>query len=74
MGSTSTDPLVRDFFAQCHVWTTPAVQEETLTFQQAGRVQPCIRPSNAAALAAGPDVIRGLGPNQSLALFARVAH
>jgi len=28
---------------------------------------------DAAAVAAGPDVIRGSGPNQSLALFARVA-
>ena len=59
--------------ARCHVWTTPAVQEETLTSQRSGRVQPCIRPLNAAALAAGPDVIRGSGPNQSHALVPRVA-
>ena len=57
----------------CHVWTTPAVQEENLTFQRAGRVQPCIRPLNAAALAAGPDVIRGLGPNQKHAFLPRMA-
>jgi len=44
--------------AKCHVWTAPAVQEENLTYQRAGRVQPCIRPLNAAAVAAGPDVIR----------------
>ena len=44
--------------ALCHVWTAPAVQEENLTYQRAGRVQPCIRPLNAAAMAAGPDVIR----------------
>ena len=57
----------------CHVWTTPAVQEENLTFQRAGRVQPCIRPLNAAALAAGPDVIPGLGPNQKHAFLPRMA-
>jgi hypothetical protein len=34
------------------------VQEENLTFQLAGRVQPCIRPLSAAAVTAGPDVIR----------------
>jgi hypothetical protein len=27
-------------------------------FSERGRVQPCIRPLNAAAVAAGPDVIR----------------
>ena len=58
---------------RCHVWTTPALQEENLTFQRAGRVQPCIRPLNAAALAAGPDVIRGLGPNQKHAFLPRMA-
>ena len=42
----------------CHVWTAPAVQEENLTFLRIVRVQPCIRPLNAAVLAAGPDVIR----------------
>src|ERR1700756_2837603 len=44
--------------AMCHVWTAPAVQEENLTFPRIVRVQPCIRPLNAAVLAAGPDVIR----------------
>jgi hypothetical protein len=43
---------------KCHVWTAPAVQEEKLTFPRIVRVQPCIRPLNAAVLAAGPDVIR----------------
>ncbi len=42
--------------AKCHVWTAPAVQGKNRTFQRAGRVQPCIRPLNAAAVAAGPDV------------------
>ena len=32
--------------------------KRNLTFQQSVRVQPCIRPLNAAAMAAGPDVIR----------------
>jgi hypothetical protein len=40
-----------------HVWTAPAVQEESDS-QRNVRVQPCIRPVNAAVLAAGPDVIR----------------
>ena len=42
----------------CHVWTAPAVQEESRTFARSVRVQPCIRPRNAALMAAGPDVIR----------------
>jgi hypothetical protein len=40
-----------------HVWTAPAVQEESDSERNV-RVQPCIRPVNAAVLAAGPDVIR----------------
>jgi hypothetical protein len=40
-----------------HVWTAPAVQEESDS-QRNVRVQSCIRPLNAAVLAAGPDVIR----------------
>jgi hypothetical protein len=40
-----------------HVWTAPAVQEES-DYQRSVRVQSCIRPLNAAVLAAGPDVIR----------------
>jgi hypothetical protein len=44
--------------AKCHVWTAPAMQEKNLTFPRIVRVQPCIRPLNAADLAAGPDVIR----------------
>ncbi len=42
----------------CHVWTAPAVQEKNLAFLRIVRVQPCIRPLNAAVLAAGADVIR----------------
>jgi hypothetical protein len=34
------------------------LSERTLTFRETIRVQPCIRPLNAAAMAAGPDVIR----------------
>jgi hypothetical protein len=42
-----------------HVWTAPAVQGERIgRFREIVRVQPCIRPLNAAVLAAGPDVIR----------------
>ena len=43
---------------KCHVWTAPAMQEKNQTFPRIVRVQPCIRPLNAAVLAAGPDVIR----------------
>ena len=32
-----------------------------------GRVQPCVRPVDAAPMAAGPDEVRGLGPNQFVA-------
>ncbi len=32
--------------------------KRNLTFQRRVRVQPCIRPLDAAAMAAGPDVIR----------------
>ena len=44
--------------ATCHVWTAPAVQGKNRAFQRSVRVQPCIRPLNAAVVAAGPDVIR----------------
>jgi hypothetical protein len=40
-----------------HVWTAPAVQEES-DDQRSVRVRSCIRPLSAAAMAAGPDVIR----------------
>src|SRR5712691_20294 len=40
-----------------HVWTAPAVQEES-DYQRSVRVQSCIRPLSAAVLTAGPDVIR----------------
>jgi hypothetical protein len=52
--------------AMGHVWTAPAVQEESDVLRSV-RVQPCIRPvfewrsdlhCDAAAVAAGPDVIR----------------
>src|SRR5277367_5557022 len=39
-----------------HVWTAPAVQEES-DYQRSVRVRSCIRPLSAAVLAAGPDVI-----------------
>src|SRR5262249_48710025 len=59
--------------AVCHVWTAPAVQEES-DVSANGRVRSCIRPVVAAALAAGHDVIRKSGPNQKHALVRRVAH
>src|SRR5262245_52733437 len=59
--------------AVCHVWTAPAVQEES-DVSANGRVRSCIRPVVAAALATGHDVIRKSGPNQKHALVSRVAH
>jgi hypothetical protein len=58
--------------AKCHVWTAPAVQGES-DVQRSDRVQPCIRPLDAVAMAAGPDVIRGSGPNQNHAFLPRMA-
>src|SRR5262245_27439776 len=64
-----------------HVWTAPAVQEES-DYQRSVRVQPCIRPvvaqedylhCDAAAVAAGPDVIRGSVPNKSTRSFFALA-
>ena len=42
-----------------------------LTFVQIGRVQSCVRPVNAAYVAAGPNAIRGSGPNHKRALVKR---
>src|SRR5262244_851492 len=56
----------------CHVWTAPAMQEES-DVSANGRVRSCIRPAVAATLAAGHDVIRGSGPNQGAALKKRMA-
>ncbi len=36
-----------------------------LTLKTKGRVQPCVRPVDAAHVAAGPNVVRGSGPNQN---------
>jgi Transposase zinc-binding domain len=57
---------------KCHVWTAPAMQEES-DVSANGRVRSCIRPIVAATLAAGHDVIRGSGPNQGAALMKRMA-
>ena len=49
------DPRFRNFAPaagtaeKCHVWTAPAVQEENWTFARSVRLQPCIRPLNAAS-------------------------
>jgi hypothetical protein len=57
---------------KCHVWTAPAVQEES-GGSAIDRVRSCMRPVVATAMVAGHDVIRGLGPNQGVALINRVA-
>src|SRR5215467_7089878 len=50
--------------ALCHVWTAPAVQEES-DVSANGRVRSCIRSFIAAIVAADHDVIRGSGPIKS---------
>ena len=47
--------------------------KRNLTFQRSVRVQPCIRPFNAATLAAGPDVIRKKAHDAAVALSKRPA-
>ncbi len=42
-----------------------------LTLMQAGRVQSCVRPVDAVLITAGPNAIRGSGPNQKRALVKR---
>ena len=42
-----------------------------LTLMQVGRVQSCVRPVDAADMAAGPNAIRRSGPNQKHALVVR---
>jgi hypothetical protein len=42
----------------CHVWTAPAVQEESGAFQRSVGGAAMYSAFSAAALAAGPDVIR----------------
>src|SRR5208337_3415137 len=44
-------------------------REKNLTFPRSVRVQPCIRPLNAAVVAAGPDVIRWSVPTTSTRSF-----
>jgi hypothetical protein len=46
------------FYSFCLEEAAPAMQEKNQMFPRIVRVQPCIRPLNAAVLAAGPDVIR----------------
>lgn len=49
-----------------HVWTL-AVCKGFLVLMSTGWVRSCIRPSNAADLAAGPDEIRGSTPYHGIA-------
>ncbi len=42
-----------------------------LTLMQSGRVQSCVRPVDAVLMTAGPNAIRGSGPNQKRALVKR---
>ena len=49
------------------MWTAPW-QELFLTFCSIGRVRSRVRPFDAAGVAAGPNALRGSGPNRSPAL------
>ncbi len=42
-----------------------------LTLMQSGRVQSCVRPVDAVLMTAGPNAIRGSGPNHKRALLKR---
>jgi hypothetical protein len=55
-----------------HVWTAPGCQELSARLQR-WSVQPCVRPLNAAHVAAGHNAFRGSGPGQFLALDSAVA-
>ena len=44
-----------------HVWTAPFWQGVNLMLLQIGRVLSCVRPVDAAHMAAGPNAIRGIG-------------
>jgi hypothetical protein len=46
-----------------HVWTAPW-QELFRRCCNIGRVRSCVRPVCAAGLAAGPNALRGSGPNR----------
>jgi hypothetical protein len=50
-----------------HVWTAPLAQEGKIGDAAFGRVRSCVRPVDAAPMAAGPDEVRGSGPNQFVA-------
>ena len=50
-----------------HVWTAPW-QELSDVFCSIGRVRSRVRPVGAAGVAAGPNALRGSGPNRSPAL------
>jgi hypothetical protein len=56
-----------------HVWTAPASQEGIGGWMSVG-VHSCVRPVDAAGLAAGPDAVRGSAPNQFVALKRRMRH
>jgi hypothetical protein len=46
----------------CHVWTAPNWQGFSSRLQ-GGRCQPCVRPFRAVHMTAGPNALRGSGPN-----------
>jgi hypothetical protein len=57
--------------AVVHVWTTPALQEDS-DVQLAVGCKSCVRPNWCGATTAGPDVVRGSGPNQPGGQLAHV--
>jgi hypothetical protein len=63
----------------CHVWMAPAVQEKNRTFSRIVRVQPCIRPLNAAVVATASHQVRQTVPSRlnrraGARLFSCTAH
>ncbi len=48
----------------------PRDARDLMTLRQDGRVQSCVRPFDAVHMTAGLDEVRGLAPNQVIALLA----
>lgn len=55
-----------------HVWTAPAMQEGRVMLR--GRVQSCVRPVDAALMAAGPDEVPRTGSRSVCRASKRLRH
>ena len=63
-GGRMADVRARAYEHWGHVWTAP-LGKNFLTFCSIGRVRSRVRPVDAAGVAAGPNALRGSGPNRS---------